>query len=267
MYELWDVLVRRWWVIVGLTVLAGGLGLAYAAVTPSAYEFRSTIDLARVYDGGGAFKPVESASGVEARLSNHIVPDGRRALSDSLGEVPRVQVTAAGDSRITLTSRTPASRAEDVASLHEAIADQLRDNQQPELQEMIDLRTAPLETSVEDLRTELEAIGDQMEALARGALSRESDETLARFVEMQELQALRRDAASLRRNLNKAQLEITMLAESSRGTSLSAVATQSDEPVGAGRAIILLLSLLLGGMLGVFSAFFIEFVQRANQRR
>lgn len=267
LYDLWDVLVRRWWIVAGLTVLTAVLGFAYTVLVPSNYEFRSTIDLAKVYVGGGDFKEVEAASVSEARLLNHVVPRTRRALEDSLNDVPRVQVREAAGVRITLTSRVPATRSDDVSTVHEAIADELRESQQPELEEMIELRTAPLETAVEDLREEIEAINQQMAALAEGSLSRDSDETLARFVEMQELQALRRDVASRRRELNRAELDIALVSDYSRATAISGVATQSDEPVGAGRAIILLLSVLLGGMLGLITAFFAEFVYRANSRQ
>lgn len=43
------------------------------------------------------------------------------------------------------------------------------------------------------------------------------------------------------------------------------VALKSLEPAGPGKAVILVLGLLLGGMLGIFAAFVVEFVSRANQ--
>lgn len=262
--DLWLVLMKRKWMIIGITVLCLALGAGYALMKPVVYEYRTGIELAAVH-GGPESKGLELLSpreGSAGLLENVIIPAQRENLFGEEGNGPRVVVETPGsDYSLMLKSTAIPQNADKVRDLHKAVAEALENEHAPSLEKRLDVTVKPFKNRAKMLKEKIDTLEDQLQRLS----SRSSDvNSISRLVDAQQMGDIREALADARIELTDAESATEVIMEASQPTRISFVAAESEEPVGTGKALIGALSLVLGLMLGVFAAFFREFLAAAN---
>lgn len=94
--DLWLVLMRRKWWIVGVAAACIGAGLAYALVQKPEQRYLSVVEIGRYVDGGGNVTALESREALATRLRESILPALRHEKANEWGipmrEIPEVSV-------------------------------------------------------------------------------------------------------------------------------------------------------------------------------
>ncbi|WP_018176963.1 hypothetical protein [Thioalkalivibrio sp. AKL8] len=263
LYELWDVLMRRLPVLLGVGVLTVVLGVVHALMQPVVYEYRSGVDLPRVYSGG--LTNVVSQELAIARLEDVLIPQQRDQLFAGEGRGPRVRVSAHGsDYSLILESTSTREAAEHVADLHEGVIAAMAEWLRPRFEQSLASHLRPLNSRIEVLDDQIALLQEDLNALYERL--GEGDD-IAGLIVAQQIGDIRRELSRLRSSRTDAASSAETVEAMSRDTEQTFLAGESDSPVGAGRSLIVALSVVLGGMLGLFAAFFWEFVSNARSRR
>lgn len=260
--DLWLVLMKRKWMILGITALCVVLGAGYAWMQPVVYEYRTSIELARISKGSNSLELVSPRDENFVLLKNVIIPAQRKSLFKEEESKPRVEIEKQEtDYSLMLKSAAEPQDADKVKKLHDAVAESLEEKQEPVLKKRIDIRVKPLKTRAKSLQDQIDTLEDQLQRLS----ARSHDlNSISSLIDAQQMGDIRRDIAQARVKLADAESAIETIQEASQPTRTSFVAAESEEPVGTGKALIGALSLVLGLMLGVFAAFFTEFLASAS---
>lgn len=344
LFDLWDVLVRRWHWIAAVCLVTVLLGLAYVLIRMPVYAYTQTIgignwlviertnviepaEMAEDKDGerfvDTVLRSLESPEVVAAKLKEQHIPAAVRAWRQARADIHwRPQVTANADSdggTVMLKGEGTVERedtlkhilvdtANRLRSEHERLLASIRQEFQVELtrarnrledmaqdkrvREMrlqrLDRHAALLADEIESHERLLaeaerrhEALQESNPAEAMSLVMLVNDRRTARErlgqlrveleVELpQQRELLESEIAALDRKMEAQRGEIEArrlrLASVSPTRALSEP-QRSSAPVGAGDSVIMALSVVLGGMLGVFAAFFAEFAQAANRHR
>lgn len=267
LYDLWDILARRLPVLLAVAVLTIAGGFAYALMQPVQYEYRTGIELARVHTGGGSGTPelVVSSVASQARLEDVIIPELRREYFGGEERGPRVQVRErGGDHGLMLQSTAEPRYADRVAEFHQVVVRTLSEEHEGHFQRAVNASTSRFEARAEVLGEQLDFLERQLRELSEKLTT---DDGVAGLIIAQQMGDIRREMSDVRVAYTDARTAVQTIRDTSQGTELSFLASQSDEPVGARRALIAALSIVLGGMLGLFIAFFVEFVANARRYR
>lgn len=263
LYDLWDVLARRLPVLLGVAVLTIVLGVVYALMQPVQYEYRSGVDLPRVYSEG--LYNVVSQEMAVARLDDVLIPEQREEFFGGEERGPRVRVSAHGsDHSLILESTSTRDAADRVADLHAAVIAALSDWLEPRFERSLSSSLRPLNNRIEVLDEQIDLLQEDLNTLY-DRLGEGDD--VAGLIVAQQIGDLRRELSRLRSARVDAESSAETVEALSRNTEQTFLASESENPVGPGRSLIVALSVVLGGMLGLFAAFFWEFASNARQRR
>lgn len=284
--DLARALIRRRWVIIG-TFLICTLGAAlYAFSQERVYAFTTSIEL-------GEFGPQEyvaSASGTKNTIEERILLSVKRAYleTEDLESMPfDVSVSTAEESSfVNLVTEAALDEQETVAEFHDRIYQRLRDEHQSRLtvlEEESDAKLKNLRDSLKAERRRMEALegmtvsttekagngNTQAQAQASGedvrATLKSSDTALTLLLSQLQLNE-RISEREQRINEIQSKLREEQTRRSwIKPTRAEDLAIASLNPVGTSRSLILVLGALLGGMLGVFMAFFAEFAARVRE--
>ena len=266
LYDLWDVLVRRLPVLIGVGALVTLAGLVYVLMQPVEYQYRSGLDLPRVYHPEHGLDVVVSRQSMVAILEDVVIPEQRERLFGDEERGPRVDVLErGGEHSLALQSSSTPERAERVARLHEAVIESLSErieggDYERHLSALIrpyENRRTMLEEQIDVLASELASLNNRLDG-ADGVGS---------LVVAQQSGDIRRELAELRSRRVDADSAIESIRATSHGTEQRFLASESETPSGPGRTLIMALTVVLAGMLGVFSAFFWEFISNARRSR
>ena len=213
--------------------------------------------------GSGGFELVDSRAASQARLEDVIIPELRREYFGGGERGPRIQVRErGGDDNLLLQSTGVPEDADRIAEFHQAIVSELGEEHEGRLEKAITATTNRFASRAEVLREQLDFLEQQLEQLSEQL---NADEGVTSLVVAQQMGDIRREMSNVRVAHTDARSAVETIREASQGTEASFLASQSDTPVGVGRLLIVALSVVLGGMLGLFCAFFVEFV--SNVRR
>lgn len=267
LYDLWNVLVRRLpvFLITAALVIAGGG--AYAWLLPLQYEYRSGLELPRVITGGGGggFEAVVERDVALSDLADLLIPETRRELQSATGQLPPVSVEErGGDYGIALISVAETESRDLVERYHSALADGLAALYKNEFDRALDRYVSRLERQKALLSEHVSVLEGHMGRLLDAIGGSDSGTGL---VAAQQVGDLRYRIISMRENLMDLELKIADATQRSHNTEMTFHAVQSARPVGTGKSLILALSVVLGGMLGLFAAFFWEFASNARRLR
>ncbi|MEQ5857751.1 Wzz/FepE/Etk N-terminal domain-containing protein [Halomonas sp. EF61] len=226
------ILVRRWKMMAGVFVVIVLLALAYAMSMTDSYRYVSIYNVAeRQPNGGAGVGVLESPESVVSKIDNYYfdVVTSEMLEEKSLDELD-FETTAKAPANVaflTLASEATEEDAELVTEFHQKLLDTVKSDQD----ELLAKRRDALEQQLASTRESLEA--------AKQSTSESAAELVATYtakvVDIEEKQAY--------------------LAEG----SVQRVAAQSQQPVGTGKALIMALAIVLGGMLAVMAAFLAEF--------
>lgn len=230
--DLATTLIRRrrvFYVVFLLTTLAG---LAYALLLlPHSYDYVTLFQLAEQDSG----KTIESPATTIATLESRWLPEIEANHQSVKGEKLPFKVSFSNPEStglIRITSEASPDNAALVESIHGKLIEQLKERQQSLVareKQSLEARIAATDQAVESLK------GTENTGAAIA-------EAYGRRVELE-----------------------GKLAALQPGETL-VVGRKSTESTGTSRSLIVVLAVLLGGMLGVFLAFFSEFVATVRQQ-
>lgn len=225
--DLAKILIKRWKTMAIIFVVVVLAALAYALLTARSYDYTSIYGVAEQGPG----EALESPQALVAKARNlYLGPETRELLaSTGLANLPfETRIENPEETLlVSMTSQASESHAELVTELHEGVLARLREGQQA----LFEHRQQALERQLQSTRAALEA-------------ARQSDSLGAAEV-----------VASLMGRI--AGLEAS-LAELREG-EISQTAVQSLEPTGTSPLLIIALGIVLGGMLAIMGAFFMQF--------
>lgn len=231
--DLAKILVKRWKamaIIFGIIMLAT---LAYALLTSSTYNYTSIYNVAEQEPG----RALESPASLVAKARNlYIGPVTRELLaSEGLQRLPfELQVqNPEATLLITLTSQASETRQEVVTELHDRVLMRLQEGQQA----MVERRRQALERQLQSAERSLEA------------------------AQQSESQGAAEVVASIMGRI--AGLEASL--EELRQGEVSQTAVQSLKPMGTSRTLIVALGIVLGGIMAVIGAFFMQFASSVSK--
>lgn len=185
--DLWLVLMRRKWWIIGIAAACVAAGTAYAFTQEPEYRYTTTVELARLGDAD----PIVAPESARALLGETLVPMVRSGMREGLdpdSRPPRasVHVPEGGADLVQINSEGPRERQEAIQTLHAQLVEQLKENHDHrvsleredverrretahnEYEEYLDrtrIERQSLEADVEDVRREMERLAEQRKHL------------------------------------------------------------------------------------------------------
>ncbi|QIT55920.1 hypothetical protein HC341_12330 [Aquisalimonas sp. 2447] len=161
LYDLWNVLERRWYVIVGVFLVVVGLALVYALNQEATYQFRTGLEIGTL---GSADSLVETPNETRNRLRESIIPAARAELSGEMESVPRISIGGGEESSlIVLSTEGATERADDIEELHTQVSERLQEAHR----RVADSRLNRLQLEKEGLEDELEYLTDERVVASR----------------------------------------------------------------------------------------------------
>jgi uncharacterized protein involved in exopolysaccharide biosynthesis len=124
LFDIWDALVRRRWLMLVVFVVVTGLATAFALSRPDVYRYQTSIQIGyTVIDSeeGTRREPIATPQATTAQLESSFIPNAlrnvyditREALATGEAKAPGVQVDSPDNSRIVhLTMEGPTSKEE-----------------------------------------------------------------------------------------------------------------------------------------------------------
>ncbi len=225
--DLAKILVKRWKamaIIFGVIVLAS---LAYALLMPRTYNYTSIYEVAEQGPGNA----LEAPKALVAKANNlYLGPETRELLSNAeLANLPfDIKIENPEETLlVSLTSQATQSNVDIVTQLHEGVLARLQEGQQA----MVTRRKESLERQLENARASLE-VAKQSEGMGAAEV-----------------------VASIMGRTAALEADLTELNEG----EVSQTAVQSLESTGTGGVLILALGIVIGGMLAIMGAFFMQF--------
>lgn len=262
--DLWLVLARRKWIIMGITVLCLALGAGYVLMKPVVYDYRTVIELAEVHGGpeSEGLERISSREGSIDLLQSVIIPAQRESIFGEEGNGPSVEVEKSdSDNSLLIKSTARPEKADQVKELHQDIVKALDKEQAPDLKKRIDVTINPFKARAEMLQEQINTLQEELQRLSGRSRDVNSTRKLVYVLRMANIRA---ELAEARVKLTEPESAVETIREKSRSTRTSFLAAASEDPVGAGKHLVISLSVVLGLMLGVFAAFFMEFLTHAK---
>lgn len=277
LFELWEVLVRRWKTIAVMLILCVIIGGVIAVGSVKQYEYSTTVELGRKADGS----LVESVATAQAKLNQHYIPltvktikgVGEGFVGDVDVKVPR------GSELLVITSMGAATDEEMVQELHTSIVESMVKDQNILVEKSINANREEhnlLELKMKDYQGRIARLRQNGAVLERELeLERTQlkSDGAARGEDVGLLQAVVSNAAAImhgeRDVLNYQSRMLTLKARITRivPTRTIAVATRAQKPTGIGRLATVVLASIMGLFIGVLAAIFHEFLDKARSAR
>lgn len=290
------VLMRRKWLIIGIFIVCAGLGLSYALLMQGepAHRYTTIVELARMDDG----KPEESIKGTQAILVKTFVPmlrdELRKTYEDPAKRPPEADISIPNESErlLQIASEGVTNDYEDITYLHSGLVEYLKEELDKVVltqKENIELEKKNILAEIKRLAVEKERLMERIEhaqsrlETVRSFLDRApreaTDEVQAMTLLMiqSQMEEAHEQMVSLEDqfystipdkldSLNLKLANLNNKLESITTTQIRMLVRQSDNPVGGtSKKLILALSLVLGGMLGILGAFFAEFAGKIKE--
>jgi len=264
--DLWLIILRRKWLVAAVTALVLLLGATFAWMHTENYEYRTNVDLARIYSykkESQGFDLVNSMPGTKSLLENFLIPAQRKDMTDQNVSVPSVQVIERGSKKsLILASKASQEKQDLIGTLHKSIVQALSEHQAQSLEESISRQVIPLQVNMDMLQEEVDLLEEQLQTLS----NRSGDgESIRSLIDARQMSDLRRELAQARTDRAEAQSAVQTIREASHNSRINFLASASAEPVGMSTQLTLVFALVLGLILGVITVFGYEFCQRSRQ--
>lgn len=290
--HLWLVMLRWKYLIAGIFLICVFLGISYAWLKDPVYRYTTVIELARFGDG----KSVESTDSVRARVNRIFIPMFRTEMRDLQNETgyqpPRAsaRIPEGGARLLEIYSDNIEDRQDEIRSLHERLFSEIKTEQDFLVlmeNESLLLEKQTVTAEINRLETEKkrlqEQIADTRKRLDSASLhqgramgeARDEARAMTMLLIQSEVEKAHEKLAGLEEELyrqlpareDKLNLRLTGInnqLDRISFTKIRIMALASEHPVSRGKIIIVALSMILGAMIGVFAAFFAEFLSRAH---
>ena len=290
--DLWLVMVRRKWLIMGIAFLCLALGVASALMREPVYGFTTVVELGRMGDA----KPVEATDSAAARIGRIAVPIVRSEMlmlqTEADQRPPEVNVRrpSGGAHLLEFGSEGTMERQEEILRLHERLLNWIKtdhDDLAERDKKRLELEKRTVQDEMNRIETEKKRIQQRItetrsrlttgRILQGKAPDEATDEAQAMtlLIIQSQIEDAHRQLSDLEEELYKRipsredRLDIRMAEIENQLdriylTKVHAKALASEYPVSTGKRLVVALSLVLGVMLGVFGAFFAEFLSGAR---
>lgn len=222
--DLMVTFIRRRRIFYAVFVVITLGGLAYALLATETYQYTSLLQMAEKSSG----KHVEEPTATIATLENRWLPEQRTLFRAETDRNLPVDVSFSNPEKtglIRFVSETSKENKESVERVHENLMDKIQQRQ-----------NALIEREKKSLQSRIESVDRAIETLKGG------QDTGAAIAEAFE---------------RKVELESDL--EALKGTEVLVVARESADKTGPARALIMILTLMLAGILGIITAFLTEF--------
>ena len=259
--EIWGIFLRRLWITLLIAGLVTAAGVFYTMQQERPHVYRSGIQLSATY-------ALPDWENLDSRLSRDMVVTQLRAyVIPQLREVARNAGRWSGDvsvldtqgqQLIVLESRAVQGKEEDIAKFHADVvaALQLLPTQQ-QYRALLEIEMAALQGQLDALQQRHEQLQAQEIALTEARGEGWDD----RLIALERLQFDVRNALrDVRVQQHRGQARAEALRQASSGGSAIFLARDAGPTSGAGPALIVVVSLMLGIIIGLFCAFLWEFV-------
>ena len=158
LYDLWNTLVARWYLILGCLILAAAGGIFFGLSQEPAYEYRTSLNVGSINVSGTEETFVEPPSETRERLLGSVIPAARAEMAQKKDQVPSVDIDGGEESPLILmASQGSVDDRGTIESLHSAIADRLKEAHR----QVIDARRDELEIRLSNARDELEYLKNE----------------------------------------------------------------------------------------------------------
>jgi len=252
--DLWNVLLRRRLLILGLTVLCVAVAILYSILATPVYESRAVVLIGKAASIG----PVENPDEMVQRLrQDYRVGDE----SEGEREMPYVEAISLNkreaDAVVTISAR--AETPQEASQFLGQVVDGLLEEHETWFKQTVRLLRDRMDTLVaqsQAFESQIVLIQEEMERVREvnpvqaSVLAVESGKLIAQL-------------PGLEGRLNLLQLDL--LDSRSYPSKLLRAPTVAVKPIQPRPKLYLAISLVLGLMLGVFAAFFAEFLRNARQ--
>ena len=235
--------------IVGITLLCLALATAFALLRPKQYEYSAAIQLGSIADAQGQLQPLVNPDSALTLLNKVVLPSVIDEYSKAHGIAPqdlKVEATLAGS--IVLAGKASLVRGADVSAIENAAVDQLAK-----------LTSSQMQSRLSVLKQQFAIANGELQIL-QGALQPAAGSTA------------KGDGALQFLNQSKILTQKTLIAtlegqiQSAQPAHLLSNPVRSPEPVGASRAVIVVLGGILGVFLGLLTALMGGYFTAIRQR-
>lgn len=263
LFDLWDILVRRRWWVLGVWALTLLVAASYLVVTQPVFESRTVIRIGRVADGLVTPEPMQQSDGGRRVARGGALPltlelKERYQVGEPGRELPYLKsVKQEGDDVLVLVAE--AHTAAEAQQFLQSSIQELLAEQQDRYESGRELQ----ETSLAGIEAQIQTVEQQIARLDEMVNSANVDNAVKAFAILQrgslqtELPALHEQRLRLQYDLSELKTYPTRVVRE------PTLATTASAPR---KGLILALALALGGMLGCMAAFFSEFVKQARNR-
>jgi LPS O-antigen subunit length determinant protein (WzzB/FepE family) len=226
---------RKRGVIIGTTLVCLALSAVFALLTPKQYEYSAALQIGSIADANGQLQPIISPDAALTLLNKVVLPkvvDDYSKAHDLKPQDLKVEATLAGS--IVLAGKGPQEHGADIAAIESAAA-----------AELAKITASQLESRLTALRQQAALAESELQLLqasSNGAnAAATKPEAVLQFLNQTKILVQKTLASSLQTQLKSVQ-----------PTRLLSSTVRSTEPIGASRAVIV----VLGGVLGVFFGLF-----------
>ena len=294
LFDLWLVLTRNKWLILGAIILCTGTGLLYTMTQEPTYEYSTNIELAQLE----ANRPLESSEAVKASLNQSLIPMLRSEMADQSEEaaypIPRAQAEVPEGSTILITIRSEGSAGSEneIRTLHERLVQELGKEHNP----VVERKIAELNLKSKGINSKLQRLGAEKKRVEQQILELEERlEQINHLLTNAPLEA-RDESSAMTQLIIQAQVEESKkrlgklferlhieLPEKADEYEAELVKLNNKidevqytkvrmlalplEPIGTASTLIVAFSVIFGVILGIFSAFFKDFVRKAREMK
>lgn len=266
LYDIWQILTRRWRLVLTLFAIVAITAVAIAMALPKRYVFTSMFEIGQVASGAGT-RLLEPPEIVGMRLEKGIIPRVRREVFGAkLSSGPQVKTEIiAGQGVVTLSSVAPMSEQRKVQAVHTAIFDALSGLHTPRFEQEVNALQLPLQNAVTALTDQEQDLRQQIASITQSSGASVEKNPAQNFLLASLLADLRLELTQLRGRLADRKREMESIRLTSRDTRIAEVAIQADRALGPSRALIVALGCVLGIVAGVVVAFVVDFLVNARQ--
>lgn len=230
--DLAATFIRRRHIFYVVFILVSLLGVVFTFLKVDTYEYTTLIESAEAAGGEFLQKPATTVAIIENRWMPEI---NARYRAENEANLPFTVQASNPESTglIRIASESTVENAGLLEEVHKTLAGNILKSQQ-----------ALLETTRNSLERQISSIDQVTQSLKSSGANENTGSALASAIQ------------------KRAELESEL--EALQPASILVVARQSSHQKGTSSSLIVTLAVLLGGMLGVFSAFFAEFVVRVR---
>lgn len=260
--DVWLVLMRRKFIIAAMVLALLALGFIYVLLIPYSYAYTTIIEIGT----NGRNELIESLDTARAKIiEGYIAQVLQEHLKKNPDDAARYKIKAEvpkSSQVLILRSKGAAEKESIYAVLHNGVVTRLKlDHQRVQnvLREDLNIRLKMRERSLTELRGQAKLFEAQLVRL-EGKQDLPAREVA--YLTNLRLADNQRAQAEMVAHIDGIRLQLASMRETDAAVSTM----RSLDPIGLGKAMVMILAGLIGIFLGVIVAFFVDFIARTRDK-